>query len=642
MGTSAGPSLAGIGRGGASNLVLEMDAHDAKSYPGEPTNNYIKHGTDGIPAGWGGDGSNQSIGAKGVVDITDNNFKYNSYPTVLWTPGDSYNVYLNGTVDIDQTALSTDWTFSCYVKAQDGGTLRTSDNSLFVYFYRGTASYPSDSGTGTITDVGGGWHRVHLSVSGTSNYAGLIGFSSFRAETKFYLSGAQLEKKTYPTPFVTGVLNSGEVYDGRPASVNLMIHGNVGTGQSFSDSSPSKHTITANGDVTHSGGQSKFSGGSFLFDGTGDYLEPQSTTLLDITSNTQSFTVDMWVYPTSIATSGPDAFRFTSLFSKGLVYVSFGFEDDGTIKFYTYDGTAHYCETSAGIMQTNQWQHIAYVSNGGTLALYYNGASKTLSSTTLVKPSQTGGQGVGVKPKIGHADTGYAADGFIGYMDEYRITDGTALWVSAFTPPTRRNLSAPVVDRSGNHNGANLINGTDTDTSTYRVGEVIRPIESAVWDFDGTDEFLTTPFGSGRNVYTNPVSVCAWVKADSTTASRMWLDVGGNGTNQRFYCALITASNPSIFGTQGDAWAYSVNADTSKWYHQALVMDNGTARAYYDGIAAGTRAFTSYTLPSYVRIGGRSGYEWDGKIAAVQIYDTILTAQQVKENFNQQRSRFNV
>ena len=39
MGASAGPNLVGIGRGGDSNLVLEMDAHDAKSYPGEPTTN---------------------------------------------------------------------------------------------------------------------------------------------------------------------------------------------------------------------------------------------------------------------------------------------------------------------------------------------------------------------------------------------------------------------------------------------------------------------------------------------------------------------------------------------------------------------------------------------------------------------------
>ena len=41
MGTSAGPSLQGIGRGGDSNLVLQMDAHDAKCYPGEPTTNLL-------------------------------------------------------------------------------------------------------------------------------------------------------------------------------------------------------------------------------------------------------------------------------------------------------------------------------------------------------------------------------------------------------------------------------------------------------------------------------------------------------------------------------------------------------------------------------------------------------------------------
>jgi len=51
MGTSAGPSLAGIGRGGDSNLVLEMDAHDAKSYPGEPTTNVINT----LMTGWTND-----------------------------------------------------------------------------------------------------------------------------------------------------------------------------------------------------------------------------------------------------------------------------------------------------------------------------------------------------------------------------------------------------------------------------------------------------------------------------------------------------------------------------------------------------------------------------------------------------------
>ena len=53
--------------------------------------------------------------------------------------------------------------------------------------------------------------------------------------------------------------------------VKLLIHGDVGSGQSFADSSLSNHAITAVGDVTHSTAQSKFSGGSIYFDGTGDF-----------------------------------------------------------------------------------------------------------------------------------------------------------------------------------------------------------------------------------------------------------------------------------------------------------------------------------------------------------------------------------
>ena len=61
------------------------------------------------------------------------------------------------------------------------------------------------------------------------------------------------------------------------ADVKLLIHGNVGSAQSFSDSSLSNHTITVNGDVTHSTTESKFAGGSIFFDGTTDYLDMASS-----------------------------------------------------------------------------------------------------------------------------------------------------------------------------------------------------------------------------------------------------------------------------------------------------------------------------------------------------------------------------
>jgi len=187
------------------SLVVCLDAHDAKSYAGEPTQNYVINTTS--TGGWHGDGSSQTgLGSKGAVAITDENLKYNGYDTVLWTPGTSRNCYLNGTEDFNYSETSTEWTFSAYVKYEDGSTI----SSMSVYMY-----YPSSdgSGTGTVTDVGGGWYRVRRTRTGSSNYISLAGFTGISAMKKIYISGWQLEKKQYATP-VTSPATSRSATDG--------------------------------------------------------------------------------------------------------------------------------------------------------------------------------------------------------------------------------------------------------------------------------------------------------------------------------------------------------------------------------------------------------------------------------------------
>ncbi len=187
------------------SLVLCLDAHDAKSYAGEPTQNYVINTTS--TGGWGGDGSSQTgLGSKGAVAITDENLKYNGYDTVLWTPGTSRNCYLNGTEEFNYSETSTEWTFSAYVKYEDGSTI----SSMSVYMY-----YPSSDGSsaGTVTDVGGGWFRVRRTRTGSSNYISLAGFTGIAAMKKIYISGWQLEKKQYTTP-VTSPATSRSATDG--------------------------------------------------------------------------------------------------------------------------------------------------------------------------------------------------------------------------------------------------------------------------------------------------------------------------------------------------------------------------------------------------------------------------------------------
>jgi len=59
MSTAGGPRLAGIGRGGDSDIVLCVDAHDAGSYGGEPTTNLFPQpslASSAVGSTWTGNG----------------------------------------------------------------------------------------------------------------------------------------------------------------------------------------------------------------------------------------------------------------------------------------------------------------------------------------------------------------------------------------------------------------------------------------------------------------------------------------------------------------------------------------------------------------------------------------------------------
>jgi hypothetical protein len=188
----------------------------------------------------------------------------------------------------------------------------------------------------------------------------------------------------------------------------------------------------------------------------------------------------------------------------------------------------------------------------------------------------------------------------------------------------------------------NLANPSNTvfqvNNLKIRTSDYFNHRRNRVLDFDGTDDLITTSFGSGRNVATNPFTVVAWVKSDSTNTNQMWVDVGGNGSNQRFYSTLINGSSRN-FGIQATGWSDSQPDDTN-WHHQAIVMDGSTARGYNNGVQVQTLGYTSYTLPGTITFGGRSGYYWNGQIAKTKIYNRALSASEVLRDYNATKGRF--
>ena len=70
--------------------------------------------------------------------------------------------------------------------------------------------------------------------------------------------------------------------------------------------------------------------------------------------------------------------------------------------------------TSTGVLNSNQWYHVAAVNNGGDRSLYINGSEYTLSGTPLNVVANNNNLKIG---------SDYSSRFFDGRIDEVRIWD---------------------------------------------------------------------------------------------------------------------------------------------------------------------------------------------------------------------------
>jgi len=633
MGTSAGPSLQGIGRGGASNLVLEMDAHDAKSYPGEPTTNVINT----LMTGWTNDNGC-------TVTATGETFQGMPVYSVLFPDGSLPRTHTNFTY-----TSGSDFTMHVWYRYVSGET-----GTYMPQPYITAADWSATFATGSFP-VTKEWTQM-TPLTGTSGGTVTAMFNLYRSnsgsstDVVMEFAMPQMEEKSYATPFVREGKGGTGTYNARPASANLMIHGNVGTGTTFEDSSPSKLTVTSNNSVGH-GGSSKFGGtaiGKFTR-GSSQYLTTSSTDVADF--GTGDWTIDFWFNITNGSTDRMHAFNVGGGSTANL---NFDFNDSYALWVYWNSSGSNYVRFgSDGDYGDDTWHHCAATRKDGMVRVWIDGVHK---GSNDYNSSTSMGQ-----TAVLYVGSSAGSQFWDGYLDEVRVCKGTALWVGSdnFTPPTRRNLSAPVVDRSGNDNGGNFATTAMTDTTTYRVGEVIRPIDSALWDFDGTDDKI-----SANSKPITPVSmwtVSAWIYLPDTSGYEWIFSQFSNTYTIGDFGVLTQDSNLKVFEWRKNSntanndiiWTSSGGISSLTWQHIA-VSRTGTGISNVDdlkmyingelvkeGGGVTTSSFGTSSVFGYA-IGFTDGDYALMKISNLQVYDTPITDQQVKENFNQQRSRFDI
>jgi len=269
------------------------------------------------------------------------------------------------------------------------------------------------------------------------------------------------------------------------------------------------------------------------------------------------FTIEGWVYVTDFKTRGFTFFNYwDGNGSASGARCAFNF-NSGTNNLNFNGGQGGVNPTWTLInsitVSTNTWYHVAFLRYGSTFYIYINGVQYNTAPTATWAPTYT-------PLVIGAYYDGYT-DG-TGYVSNFRVVNGTAVYTSAFTPPTapltaiaNTSLltcnSATIVDNSGN-------NYSITTSGTLNVSSVVVPftarnISSGVRFLNRSNVPLT---GTQKAIfgYGYPGNVTNLVSNTGVVAN----DTVGVGTWRAELAAASYGTDKAIFGYGAGVNYYSL------------------------------------------------------------------------------------
>ena len=186
----------------------------------------------------------------------------------------------------------------------------------------------------------------------------------------------------------------------------------------------------------------------------------------------------------------------------------------------------------------------------------------------------------------------------------------------------------------------NSLVGSSTGTLNNGVG--FDSANGGVFISDGTDDGILVPDDNTLDL--SDFTLEAWVWWNQHKNYGSILCKGPGGTGQLFNYAFFFYSGNIVCGFgNGSSWApVSISTPTiNEWHHIVGTYDGSNLKFYLDGDLANTSAVSGTPYQNTTDLGLlHQPYPIDGKVGPLRIYNKALTADEVSQNFNAQRSRF--
>jgi hypothetical protein len=432
---------------------------------------------------------------------------------------------------------------------------------------------------------------------------------------------------------------AGLAYDPQFNYVTTLLHGDGTNGaqnNTFVDSSTNAFTITRNGTPTQGSFTPYGTLWSNYFNGSTDYLTlgGQST----FAFGTNDFTIEGWYYFNNV-TSEQEIFDFRPLSTQGAYPMAYVWTDS---KLYYWVSSANQI-TSSITLSTGTWYYIAICRSGTSTKMFING---TQSGSTYI---DTTNYLVGAnRPALG-VNSSFLNVFYNGYISNFRIVNGTAVYTSNFTVPTTPLTaitntvlltcqSNRFIDNSTN-NYTLTLNGT---TSIQRFNPFL-PTSSQAYStsvyggsgyLNGSSDYLTTSSNSAFTFGVGAFTVEFWIYPTANFSNFASPFTTGTSTNdfvidvQTTGLSLDVNNNAVIIATS------SIPLTLNSWNHVAISRgtSGSTLYIFINGqIGASVTNSTSWTNTGNVTIGKQlsfyvPGYITDLRVVkGTQVYSSAFT-----------------
>ena len=490
-----------------------------------------------------------------------------------------FNSGNGGAVAINDSVLFplNQWTHVAAVR--NGGTFSLYKNGTLV----GTASATAVASGGDLY-IGGQWYDPAAATRATEGY-----ISNVRVVKGTAVYTANFTPSTTPLTAITNTslltCQSNRFIDNSTNAFAITRNGDVSV-QAFSPFNPTAAWSAA----TY--------GGSGYFDGSGDYLASPANSALAL--GTGDFTLECWVY----ATSTPSDVGIYEGRSNG----NAGTVDGFTLTAFSGSVIRIYSNAiliaSSGTSYVNVWCHVAVVRASGTWTLYINGVSQGTSTTSRDLTNNDALIGAGR-----YGVTGAATAYFPGYISNFRLVKGTAVYTANFTPPTAPPTAIANTSLLTNFTNAGIYDATsknDLETvGNAQISTTQSKFGGSSMAFDGTGDWLVLPPNPPNNLTpfgTGDFTVEFWVRFSSfyNYISIVSSTRGANGFN----CGSQAAAQIVWYANGAERVRGTTTLSANTWYHIAFVRYSGTLKGYVNGVQEGTTYADSinYSTP-IIRVG---------------------------------------